>query len=567
MELRLTGLASNFDWNSLVDQLTELERAPQQRLRLEQSILRQRNSAYGAILSQLETLKAKVDALKDPVLFSSRQPKVGDATVLSASASGAAALGTYTFDIIQLATAASRRGAADVGQKLSPTNDVSALVLSDAAFGTSVTGGTLTINGEQITIGTDDTLQAVFDKISTATGGAVTGAYDNATDKITLTSASPIVLGSATDTSNFFAAAKLYNNGTGSLASSFGLGVIRTSSTLANATFATAVTDGGGGEGEFKINGVSISFNAGTDTVANVLARINNSSAGVTASYDAINDRFTLANKGAGDMGIALEDVSGNFLAATGLSGGTAVNGKNLIYTVNGGEQLTAQSNTITEASSSIPGLTVTALKEGSTTVDVSTDAAKIKNAVTEFITEYNKAQSLISTHTASTTDADGKVTAGILAADRDANDLASTMRKMVNAVVSGVSGSLTQLASIGINSNGNDDTIALTDSAKLDAALASNLNSVAEIFSSTNGIAKAVGSYLERTIGEEGSLIDKRDNLTSQASNIDTQVAELERVVLANRERMIASFVAMERAQARINQQMQFLMQKFGSG
>jgi flagellar hook-associated protein 2 len=228
---------------------------------------------------------------------------------------------------------------------------------------------------------------------------------------------------------------------------------------------------------------------------------------------------------------------------------------------------VTAQSNTITEASSAIPGLTVTALKVGATTVEVSTDTGKIKTAITEFITEYNKAQSLISTHTASSTDADGKVTAGILAADRDANDLASTLRKMVNAVVSGVSGSLTQLASIGINSNGNDDTLALTDSAKLDAALASNLNGVAEVFSSANGIAKTVASYLEKTIGEEGTLVDKRDNLTLQASNIDTQIAELERVVLSNRERMIASFVAMERAQARINQQMQFLMQKFGTG
>ena len=108
--------------------------------------------------------------------------------------------------------------------------------LSDAAFGTAVTAGTLTVNGEQVTIATDDTLQEVFDKISTTTSGAVTGAYDNATDKVTLSSASPIVLGSATDTSNFFAAAKLYNNGTGSVASSFALGVVRTSATLEDAT-------------------------------------------------------------------------------------------------------------------------------------------------------------------------------------------------------------------------------------------------------------------------------------------------------------------------------------------
>jgi hypothetical protein len=35
---------------------------------------------------------------------------------------------------------------------------------------------------------------------------------------------------------------------------------------------------------------------------------------------------------------------------------------------------------------------------------------------------------------------------------------------------------------------------------------------------------------------------------------------------VQANRERMIASFIAMEQAQAQINQQMQFLLQRFGT-
>ena len=568
MELRLTGLASNFDWEPLVEQLTELERVPQQRLRAEQSILQQRNTAYGAIVTQLQALKTKIDALKDPTLFSARQPKVGDAGILSAVATGSAALGTYTFDILQLATAASQRGTVDIGQKLSATNDVSGLVLSDASFGLTVTAGTFTVNGQQITVATDDTLQDVFDSISNATGGAVTGSYDSTTDKITLSSGGPIVLGSATDSSNFLLASKLYNNGTGTISSAFALGVIRTSSTLANATFATPVSDGNGGSGggEFKVNGVSISFNATTDTVADVLGRINNSNAGVTASYDSVNDRFILTNKTTGDVGIALEDVSGNFLAATGLTAGTLSHGRNLLYTVNGGEQLTSLSNTITESSSAIPGLTVTALAEGSTTVEVTSDTAKIKTAITDFITEYNKTQALIDSHTASSTDAKGKVTAGILTSETEATELRSKLRGLVNGVVSGLGGSIKQLAALGINSNGNDDNIALTDSAKLDAALASDLNGVTEVFSSTNGVATTLSAYLDHAVGEEGSLVDKRENLTKQSTNIDTQVADLERKVLANREHLISTFIAMEQAQARINQQLQFLLQRFGS-
>ncbi|MFO1511611.1 MAG: hypothetical protein U1F83_01645 [Verrucomicrobiota bacterium] len=71
----------------------------------------------------------------------------------------------------------------------------------------------ITVNGKQITINASDTLQTVFNNIQAATGGNVTGSYDSATDSITLSSASPIVVGSATDTSNFLQVARLNNNG------------------------------------------------------------------------------------------------------------------------------------------------------------------------------------------------------------------------------------------------------------------------------------------------------------------------------------------------------------------
>jgi len=44
-----------------------------------------------------------------------------------------------------------------------------------------------------------------------------------------------------------------------------------------------------------------------------------------------------------------MQDVTGNFLAATGLSGGTLQHGANLQYNINGGGTLTSLSNTITQ--------------------------------------------------------------------------------------------------------------------------------------------------------------------------------------------------------------------------
>ncbi|MFO1511609.1 MAG: flagellar filament capping protein FliD [Verrucomicrobiota bacterium] len=298
-----------------------------------------------------------------------------------------------------------------------------------------------------------------------------------------------------------------------------------------------------------------------------MLKRINDSAAGVTASYDTVNDRFVLSNKSTGDLGVALEDVTGNFLAASGLSGGTLARGQNLLYSVDGGGQLTSQSNTISEASSGIAGLSVTALAKGTTTVTVSSDTAKIKTAVNDFITEYNKVQSIIDTQTASSTDSKGKVTAGIQAGEGDADEIATKLRRMVTSQVAGLSGALKQMADLGIVSNGTDNTLKLDDETKLDAALANNLVTVKSIFAdTTNGLATQLNAYLDKTIGDNGTLITRQSNITKQSSEIDTQIADLERVVQADIERMTQSFIAMETAQSQINQQLAYLQKQFGS-
>lgn len=566
VDLSLSGLASGFDWKTLVDQLAQAERTPQTALRNEQNTLYQRNLAYGSIKTQLGILQSRVNTLKDGSIYDSRTTSTSDATIAGSTASAGTPNGSYLFKITQLATAAKRQGAANVGKALSATTDVSGVTLANAGFATAVTAGNFTVNGKQVAVATTDTLQQVFDKIATATGNTVTASYDPTGDKISLTSTSgEVIVGSATDTSNFLQVAKLYNNGTSSVSSANALGGVKLTGTIASANLATTITDGGSGAGEFKINGVSISFNTGTESISTVLTRINNSTAGVTASYDSVNDRFVLANKSTGDMDIALEDVTGNFLTATGLASSTLTHGKNAIYTINGGDPLVSQSNTITDASSGIAGLSVSALKEGSTTVTVGTDTAKIKAAVTDFIEAYNQVQSLIDTQTASSTDAKGVVTAGILASDGDAEDISANLRHTVFSQVNGLTGALHHLAELGIQTSGNDNKLTLSDSAKLDTALINNLNSVKELFSDkTLGIAVNLASYLDRAIGENGTLLAKQDGLTKQVSSIDTQIADMEKLVQANRQRMLDSFAAMETAQQRIAQQLSYLTKNF---
>jgi len=53
---------------------------------------------------------------------------------------------------------------------------------------------------------------------------------------------------------------------------------------------------------------------------------------------------------------------------------------------------------------------------------------------------------------------------------------------------------------------------------------------------------------------------------MTDQITSIDKQIADHERRVKSNREALIRSFVAMESAQAKINQQMSFLASRFNN-
>jgi len=568
MDLGLSGLASGFDWRSFIDQLIEVERAPQKALRNEQTRIQERNNAYRSLETELKVLQNRLSDLLKPDLYTSRKTSVADTNVLTAEAASSAAPGTYTIEIIQRATAARWQGTADVGAALSPSGDVSSLTLASAPFATAVTAGTFTVNGKQVSIETTDTLQAVFDKIAAATGGQVTASYDAATDRITLSSGSEIVLGSASDTSNFLQVARLYNNGTGTVTSAGSLGALQINATLSNANFATAVTDGGSGAGEFRINGVSITYNASTDTLAAVLDRINQSAAGVYATYDALGDRIVLTNKSTGDLGIALEDVTGNFLAAAGLTTGTLQRGQNLQFKVNGGDTLVSTSNTITEASSGIAGLTLTALTEGTTTVTVEQDTDKVKSTIQSFLEAYNKVQSMLDDYTSSTTDSKGVVSAGVLAGESDANEIASRLRALAYQQVSGLSSVADHLADLGITTSGEDNELTLSDESALDELLRNNLAAVQQLFTGEGvGLAVRLNDYVEQLVGEDGTLIQKQANLARQSSDIDEQIAEMERLLEQNRQRMIEQFTAMEQAQARINQQLQYLLQAFGQG
>ncbi len=563
--VQLSGLASGIDWTSIVSEMLTIARAPEAQMTAQQTTDNQKNSAYQTIGTDLTTLTNDITKLNDPSFFDSRTASTADDSVASATAAEGTPVGNFTFNVTQLATDAAQVGSA-AAKPLSATNDVSGLVLGNAGFATPVTAGTFTVNGKSITISTSDTLQSVFDQISTATSGAVTGSYDATTDEISLTSSSPIVLGSATDTSNFLQASELYNNGTGSITSTSGLGGINLNSTLSSANLATTISDGGSGNGQFLINGVQINYNSSTDTISDVLQRINDSSAGVTATYDGISNSFKLTNKTTGDVGISMQDVTGNFLAATGLSSGTLQRGTNLEYSINGGGAQISQSNTVDASSSGLTGLSITASGVGSTTVSVGSDTSTISSAITNFVNDYNTVQNYISSQTSTTTDSSGNVTPGLLTGDLDAENIETSLRQLVGVSPSGSSGAIQNLNELGILSNGTDNTLALPDATTLANTIASNLADVKNLFTNpTNGLATSLTTYLNDTNGPDGVLSNDEANMTKESTDIGTSITNLEKQISNEQMQLTSEFTAMETAINTINTEKQYLNAAFG--
>jgi flagellar hook-associated protein 2 len=408
----------------------------------------------------------------------------------------------------------------------------------------------------------------------------VTAGYDPATDKITLTSTttgSPIVLGSAADTSNFLQIAQLYNNGGDAVTSASALGHAKITAAMTNpdgtdnAGLATPVTDGGSGAGAFTINGVTINYDAGTDAIQDVLNRINSSSAGVTASYDPLNNQFVMANKVTGDIGISMQDVTGNFLAATGLSNGTLQHGQNLLYTLNDNPQpLVSQTNNITAASSGIQGVTVTAQNTGSATVTVGVDTTTISNTIKKLVTDYSAVQSYITSQMSVNTGSDSSVSAGTLTGDQNANDIANSLRSLMSVVSSvvGAPGTVKQLADLGFQSNGQNKGVSLSDASALDDALTNHLSDVKTLFTdATNGLATKLDAYLNATIGDNGTLTSHQASLTQRSKDINTQISNLENKITQDSNQWTAEFQAMEQAQSQVNQQLTYLSQAVSGG
>jgi len=568
VDLSFSGLASGFDWKTFVNNVMATQTAPIDAIKKQQTTNTNKVSALASLQSLITTLQGASTAMSAPDLFAGRS--VTSSTTSSTWAPVAAigaAKGSYDLKVSQLASAAAINGVSGVGSSLSPTDDVTGLTVANLPTAATVTAGTFTVNGKQVNIALTDSLDQVFQNISTATGGTVTAAYDHTTDQITLSSGSEIVLGAANDTSSFLTAMKLANNGTNTIASSGTLGVMNPALTLANARLKAPITAvDASGNGSFTVNGVNITYNVNNDTLAGLLTKINQSGAGVTAAYDPSNDRVTLTNNVTGDLGMSVSEASGGLMDALGLStaaGGTIARGTNAQFSINGGPTRSSTTNLLTSAALGVPGLSATVNTKDTQTLTVTDNTTAMSTAINNFISAYNSVQSFLDTNTA-ITNTNGTISAGVLADNRDVQDWGTTMRSKIFNAVPGLTGSIKQLSDLGIDFTPGTSQLDITDTTKFNTALANNPDDVAAFFqTTTTGLSSQFSAYTAKLLTAD---TQQQATLTKTNSDLDTQIANIQRQLDQQRATLTASFVAMETAQSQIQTQQQALNSAFGT-
>jgi flagellar hook-associated protein 2 len=568
MNFQLSGLVSGFDWKSFVDTMMQLERAPASRLEMERLTNNTRLTALGGLESRLNDLRSAIQGLTGD-LFGARSTQSSDSS-WQTSAAAHAPSGHYRFEMLAMATTAQLHGGNSRAAGLAPTNDVSDLTMATLGTALPVTAGEFTINGVRVSVDLADSLEEVFDRINSATDGAVTASYDATNDQVTLSGSGPIMLGASNDTSNLLTALRLQNNGANLITSAGTLGAVNLNAGLAHSRLSSTLgavdTEG---NGSFVINGVTIAYNVEADSLAAVIARINHSDAGVRLAYDALADRFTLTNIKTGDLGITTSESGPGLLSALGLTAeATLVAGTHARFRVNDGPERTSADNTLTAATHGIDGLSVTPRGNGTTSdITIGTDAALLRGKINTFIARFNAVQTYLEDQTRITRNAD-KVTTSALSNNREVQNWATTLRGEIFAAVPGLSETLNRLDHLGIDFTPGSSNLFIKDETRLSTVLSTRPDEVAALFNQTGTgfIARMearFNSYLGLN-GAGGLLAGQKSNLNASNDSIARQIADIDRRLVQRRSQLESTFIAMEAAQAKINQMQSQLLQAF---
>ena len=546
MSVTIGGTFSGLNVSAIIQAVIAADSIPITNLETTDTNLQKQSTDLGQLGTSLGQLSTTLQTLGSNSLFSSQTVAVATTGIGSATSDGTATDGSFSIDIQQLATSSVLQSGNGTTRLTTPPAGTTSL--STALDESSIDGQTFSVNGQTITLSSTDTINSVIGKINDS-GAGVTATYDATTGDISLTSSSssPIILGSAADTSDFLQQAGLFTNGTASVASTTGLGRLDPTADLATEGLATTPT-----AGTFTINGVSINYNSG-DSLNTLIGNINSSSAGVTAIYDTYDDQVVLTSTTRGAQDITVANGTSNIATALNLtSGASTLNlGQPTTFTVNGSTQVRqSNSNVIDPATLGVPGVTFTATGTGTTDVTVAPDVTTIANAINAFVTQYNSTQaeiaSMTSVNTSDTADN------GPLASDSNLTFLAPELRQVTSGSISSTA-VVRMLSDLGVDTNANDNTLTQVNTADLQTALTNNPSEVEALFNDptlglTNTLQNVINGYNNSL---NGVIINEQNDISQQITYNKNLITQMQAQISAEQTQLQNEFATLDQVEA----------------
>ncbi|PKR78184.1 hypothetical protein CEY16_08705 [Halalkalibacillus sediminis] len=294
--MRIGGLVSGMDIDSLVGDLMKAERIPMQKMEQDQTWMTWQRDAYREMNTKLSEFQNLFSDMKLSSTYESKITSSSQSDAVTATAGPQAQDGSYSVEVSALASKAtnvSQGGISADGEKIDPSK-----ALKDQPFKNNLVTGPLEFSyfneaGEQavsVTVNDTDTLNDVFGKINEASDGAVRGFYDANSDKVFL---------ERTDSGNFndgdmFLGAEIgFNGGT---ASGFFTDTLNIKNGTQQPDGSWVKNEVGGTDATFKYNGIEMTSKSNSYDLGGVKLQFTNTTNGA-ATINVQNDDDALMDK------------------------------------------------------------------------------------------------------------------------------------------------------------------------------------------------------------------------------------------------------------------------------
>ncbi len=544
MGITFGGISSGLPVNQIIDATIAAERRPLDGIQTRIDKTNAQKTTLATITSRAKTFQTALkvftsSSVLDANIFQARKGSSSNTDALDVTTDAGANLANLAVKINTLATPTTARSTAKPG-----ASAASGTLLS-AIKNMSLTSGTFNVfvNGTATSVSVDATTDTFGDLLGRI--GAISGissATINADGQLVVNATTPgtVQFGSTGDTSNFLKLSKLdtaVEAGSTFTANQFFSTVDTTQDVSTGAAgLNTPVTAGS----TFKIG--KATFDTTGKSIAQIMNAINNSAdAGVSAVFNSLSNRMELTSKSTGQVGIQMEDVTGNFLTAMNMvSGGNSLAsqtlGTNAKVTVNGTQYLST-SNEVGEAQTGLKGITLK-LKQVKTDADINVlvdqDTEKLTKAIDDVVNAFNTMIGTIDTET--------KADTGKLGAQNSVRAFRTSIRQTMTASTTGqvTYNSLGQVGIATASSNGQSANSTLTfDSGKFIAALKASPDDVEKLIKGTTGVFTQLQTVVDNAVktggtGEKGtfqSISESYDSfITRSKKSITDGEARLEK-------------------------------------